>query len=134
MVMRVDQGKGRRDRYVMLRCSTRGVSNCLTIRTFIAWQPEVGSLPMPLAGCRANEAKQRALGRNRDLYTQRLGALIEAKIEGHQIAAAPEEPDPEVINLIEAVAPWRRGNLKAIPARGRTTARLSAQTCPKKLR
>ena len=42
------------------------------------------------------------LGRYRDLYTERLSALIEAKIDGHEIATAPAEPEREVINLIEA--------------------------------
>ena len=43
------------------------------------------------------------LGRYRDLYTERLSALIEAKIEGHEIATAPAEPEREVINLMEAL-------------------------------
>ncbi len=51
----------------------------------------------------ASCAEQFDLGRYRDLYTERLGALIEAKIEGHEIAMAPAEPQREVINLIDAL-------------------------------
>ena len=43
------------------------------------------------------------LGRYRDLDTERLSALIEAKIEGHAVATAPAEPEREVINLFEAL-------------------------------
>ncbi len=51
----------------------------------------------------ASYAKEFDLGRYRDLYTERLSALVEAKIEGHEIATAPAEPEREVINLIEAL-------------------------------
>ena len=51
----------------------------------------------------ASYAEEFDLGRYRDLYTERLGALIEAKIEGHEIATAPAEPEREVINLIDAL-------------------------------
>jgi DNA end-binding protein Ku len=43
------------------------------------------------------------LGRYQDLYTERLGALVEAKIQGHEIATAPAEPELQVINLMEAL-------------------------------
>ena len=51
----------------------------------------------------ASSREEFDLGRYPDLYTQRLRALIPAKIEGHAVATAPAEPEREVINLIEAL-------------------------------
>jgi len=75
----------------------------------------------------ATSREEFELGRYQDLYTERLGALVEAKIEGHEIATAPAEPERQVINLMEALrrsvaetraaAPEKR---KKSPALGRT--------------
>ena len=67
--------------------------------------PELSAEELQLATSlvTASCAEQFDLGRYRDLYTERLGALIEAKIEGHEITTAPAEPEREVINLIDAL-------------------------------
>jgi DNA end-binding protein Ku len=39
----------------------------------------------------------------KDLYTERLQKLIEAKIAGQEVVAAPSEEAPQVINLMEAL-------------------------------
>jgi len=39
----------------------------------------------------------------KDLYQERLQKLIEAKIEGKEVVAAPSEQAPQVINLMEAL-------------------------------
>ena len=67
--------------------------------------PELSTEELQLATSlvAASCAEQFDLGRYRDLYTECLGALIEAKIEGHEIATAPAEPEREVINLIDAL-------------------------------
>jgi DNA end-binding protein Ku len=39
----------------------------------------------------------------KDVYTQRLAKLIEAKVQGKEIVAAPEETPPQVINLMDAL-------------------------------
>ena len=38
-----------------------------------------------------------------DRYAERLDKLIEAKIKGEEIVAPEEEPEPEVINLMDAL-------------------------------
>jgi DNA end-binding protein Ku len=43
------------------------------------------------------------LDRYKDLYTERLGQLIEAKVDGKEIVAPEEADEPQVINLIEAL-------------------------------
>jgi DNA end-binding protein Ku len=52
---------------------------------------------------RATSREAFDLGDYRDRYTERLGALVEAKIQGHEIATAPAEPELQVINLMEAL-------------------------------
>lgn len=39
----------------------------------------------------------------KDLYTERLTELVQAKVEGKEIVAVPEEEAPEVINLMDAL-------------------------------
>lgn len=40
---------------------------------------------------------------DRDLCTERLTELIEAKVEGKEIVAPPEAPEPHVVNLMDAL-------------------------------
>jgi DNA end-binding protein Ku len=44
-----------------------------------------------------------ALDKYPDLYTSKLQELIEAKVAGKEIVAAPASEGPQVINLIEAL-------------------------------
>jgi DNA end-binding protein Ku len=43
------------------------------------------------------------LGQYRDLYTEKLTQLIEAKVAGKELVAAPAGEEPQVINLMEAI-------------------------------
>jgi DNA end-binding protein Ku len=43
------------------------------------------------------------LGQFRDLYTEKLTQLIEAKVAGKELVAAPAGEEPQVINLMEAI-------------------------------
>jgi DNA end-binding protein Ku len=43
------------------------------------------------------------LSRYQDTYRERLQKLIEAKVEGKEIAVAPTAPEPQVINLMDAL-------------------------------
>ncbi len=52
---------------------------------------------------RVSTEKTLELSRYRDRYSERLTGLIEAKIEGRAIIAAPQQPQRQVINLIEAL-------------------------------
>jgi DNA end-binding protein Ku len=88
----------------------------------------------------ASTAKQPALGQYRDVYTQKLTRLIEAKVAGEEIVAPPQTEPAQIINLMDAlrqsVAQARRpganshipspktatSNGKASPARRRKTS------------
>jgi DNA end-binding protein Ku len=39
----------------------------------------------------------------KDNYVERLNKLIEAKVQGKEVVAPPEEPAPRIINLMEAL-------------------------------
>src|SRR5262249_43908082 len=43
------------------------------------------------------------LNQYKDLYTEKLTQLIEAKVAGKEIVAAAAEGEPQVINLMEAI-------------------------------
>ncbi len=53
-----------------------------------------------IAATRADEAE---LEEYRDLYTERLKELVEAKVEGHDVATPPKPAAPPVINLMDAL-------------------------------
>ena len=52
---------------------------------------------------RASTEKKPELSNYRDHYNERLRELVEAKIEGRAVIAAPQQPEHQVINLIEAL-------------------------------
>ena len=52
---------------------------------------------------RASTEKKLELSQYRDHYSERLRALVEAKVEGRAIVAAPQQPEHQVINLMEAL-------------------------------
>lgn len=43
------------------------------------------------------------LSEYKDIYTERLSALVDAKVAGEELVAAPSSSEPEVINLMEAL-------------------------------
>jgi DNA end-binding protein Ku len=51
----------------------------------------------------ASTLKDFDLAKYKDDYTDQLNRLIQMKIEGQEIVAAPEEEEPKVINLMEAL-------------------------------
>jgi DNA end-binding protein Ku len=50
-----------------------------------------------------------------DLYNERLTALVEAKVEGHEVATAPRQAAPPVINLMDALRASLQKRGKAAP-------------------
>jgi DNA end-binding protein Ku len=52
---------------------------------------------------RASTSKKLDYGKYKDVYTQKLTKLIEAKVAGEEIVAAPMPEHPQVINLMEAL-------------------------------
>jgi DNA end-binding protein Ku len=52
---------------------------------------------------RAQEPKKFDLSKYQDVYTQKLTKLIEAKVAGQEVVAAPVTEHPQVINLMEAL-------------------------------
>ena len=52
---------------------------------------------------KALESDSFDLAQYKDHYTEKLSALIEAKVQGKQIVAPPSEEAPQVINLMEAL-------------------------------
>jgi DNA end-binding protein Ku len=72
----------------------------------------------------ASTAKKFDLGAYKDLYTEKLTQLVEAKIAGKEIVAPPAHEGPQVINLMEAlkqsvaqVAPTKKEAAGAKPPR-----------------
>ena len=43
------------------------------------------------------------MSRYKDAYTEKLKALIEAKVEGKELVAPPEQEHPQIINLMDAL-------------------------------
>ena len=52
---------------------------------------------------RASMPKRLDLAKYRDVYTEKLTALVEAKVQGREIVAAPAGVEPKVINLMDAL-------------------------------
>src|SRR6266851_2689685 len=72
----------------------------------------------------SSTAKKFDLGAYKDLYTEKLTQLVEAKIAGKEIVAPPAHEGPQVINLMEAlkqsvaqVAPTKKEAAGAKPPR-----------------
>ncbi len=68
---------------------------------------------------RVSTEKTLELSRYRDRYNERLTGLIEAKIEGRAIIAAPQQPQRQVINLIEAL----RKSVAQVTGNGKKTSK-----------
>ncbi len=71
----------------------------------------------------ATTSEELNLAQYQDLYTERLTALVEAKVAGKEVVATPEEEAPAVINLMDA--------LKASIAQTKKGA--AQQAAPKKM-
>jgi DNA end-binding protein Ku len=75
--------------------------------TFSEEAPKVDIAPEELSLVktliRAQSPKKFDLGKYQDVYTQKLTKLIEAKVAGQEVVAAPITEHPQVINLMEAL-------------------------------
>lgn len=65
----------------------------------------------------------------RDLYTERLTRLIESKVEGKELVAAPSDEPMQVINLMDAL---KQSVAKVTAVRAPAAARKTAKTEPAK--
>jgi DNA end-binding protein Ku len=73
------------------------------------------------------------LARYQDRYTQKLTQLIEAKVAGKEISAAPATTPMQVINLVEALRQSVAEMQKAAPKKEKPVARLAKKkTAPAK--
>jgi DNA end-binding protein Ku len=52
---------------------------------------------------RASMQKRLDLAKYHDVYTEKLTALVEAKVQGKEVVAAPAGVEPKVINLMDAL-------------------------------
>jgi DNA end-binding protein Ku len=78
---------------------------------------------------RASKPKKFDLAKYQDVYTQKLTKLIEAKVAGQEIVAAPATEQPHVINLMEAL---KKSVAEAQKASG-TQEPAAAEKPPKKM-
>ena len=62
-----------------------------------------GELKLTKTLLKATTARRVDLGEYEDLYMKRLRQLVQAKVEGRQIVAAPREEAPPVVDLMEAL-------------------------------
>ncbi len=67
----------------------------------------------------------------KDDYVNELRSLIEMKIEGQEIVAAPDPEEPKVINLMEALKASVEGAKKAAPAR-KASSKVKTKMTPSK--
>lgn len=68
--------------------------------------------------------------RYRDKYTEKLSQLIEAKVQGREVVAPPQQPSPAVVNLMDALRKSvRRGQGRA-SGPGKTGSRALAVRRP----
>jgi DNA end-binding protein Ku len=81
-------------------------------------KPEEVKLARQVIGSFATEGD---LTQYRDEYQDELRRIIDAKIAGHEISAAPEEAPPKVVNLMDAL----RESLERVSATKKRTAKVS---------
>jgi DNA end-binding protein Ku len=64
-----------------------------------------------------------------DLYNERLSALVEAKVEGHEVATSPQHSPTPVINLMDALRASVQKRAKAAPkkVKQKPSRRISTQ-------
>jgi hypothetical protein len=74
-----------------------------TIRTTASTPTCVQSAPSAGTSCASAHLPGGDLARYQDRYTQKLTQLIEAKVAGQEIVAAPATTQVQVINLVEAL-------------------------------
>ena len=81
-------------------------------------KPELSAQEVKLAEMLidASTAKKFDIARYRDLYTERLTELINAKVEGKEVVAPPADEEVPVINLMEALKQSLNRSGKATPA------------------
>jgi DNA end-binding protein Ku len=68
----------------------------------------------------------------KDLYTERLTTLIEAKVEGKELVTPPAEEEPHVINLMDALKASVKRAEKPEQPKKKAVARKKAKPKPKK--
>jgi DNA end-binding protein Ku len=67
-------------------------------------------------------------GQYKDKYAEELSALVQAKVEGREVVAAPAAEEPQVINLMEAL----QKSLDAAKARAKPPKQVAPSTAAKK--
>ena len=77
---------------------------------------------------KASTAKRFDITKYKDEYSTKLRTLIEAKIEGREIVAPPDEEAPQVVNLMDAL---RESVAKASGKKARPPKKLAASQHPK---
>lgn len=68
----------------------------------------------------------------KDIYTERLTALVEAKVAGEELVATPSNAEPEVINLMEALKQSVAKAQGAAPAKAVGAKKAAAKKKPEK--
>lgn len=67
----------------------------------ISFKPEELALTNTLIG--ATKIEEFDLARYKDTYVEKLQQLIQAKIEGREVVAAPDHEEPRILNLMDAL-------------------------------
>ncbi|HEX6963464.1 MAG TPA: Ku protein [Lacipirellula sp.] len=80
----------------------------------------------------ATRADSPELEEYRDLYNDRLKELVEAKVEGHEVATPPKSAEPPVINLMDALRASLQKRAKGAPKKAARKAAKKAASRKRK--
>ncbi|HVX15358.1 MAG TPA: Ku protein [Pirellulales bacterium] len=91
--------------------------------------PDIASEEMKLVNMLVTATAEKPFdhAQHRDLYTERLTKLIESKVEGKELVAAPSEEPTHVINLMDAL---KQSVAKVAAVRAPAAARKTAKKAP----
>jgi DNA end-binding protein Ku len=83
---------------------------------------------------KASSTDKADLSGYKDVYTQKLTQLIEAKVSGKELVAPPSQEPAQIINLMDALRQSvEKVQKTAAPAAAKTAARKAAAKPPRKM-
>lgn len=91
-------------------------------------QPSAEELDLPKTLIRATTAEDFDFAAYKDVYTEKLTKVIEAKVAGEEIVAQPAKEQGHIINLMDAL----RASVAKTQEKGAATAKPTKKMAPSK--